>query len=273
MRRTLVLQSHRSPLPWPWIARCLESVRNWSALRGYDYDFIGDELFDAVPGHLLEKTRHQPVIATDVARLLKLQEAMGDGYETVVWMDADFLVFNPAEFTLPDTSCALGREVWVQLDGQGRLRSYKKIHNAFLMFRQGDSFLDFYTDTAMRLLTLNQGAVPPQFLGPKLLTALHNVARLPVMESAGMLSPLVIEALLTGKGPALDLFVAQSPQPVAAANLCASSCGRGEVSGDAMAHLIAKLLDDQAVGPVTADSSFEKAVRSSAPAGGSSRRY
>ena len=54
MPGTLVIQSHCSPLPWPWIGRCLESVRDWSATHGYTYRFMGDELFERVPADLLE---------------------------------------------------------------------------------------------------------------------------------------------------------------------------------------------------------------------------
>ena len=242
MNSTLVIQSHRSPLPWEWLERCVESVRDWCTLNAYEYRFMGDELFDSVPASLLEKSRYQRVIATDLARLSVLQKALNRGYETAVWMDADFLIFNPPEFSMPDEPCALGREVWVQKDKQGKLKSYKKIHNAFLMFRKGNSFLDFYADTAERLLATNQGTVPPQFIGPKLLTALHNVANLPVMETAGMLSPMVVRDVLAGEGPALDLFIKRSPQPVAAANLCISSCDRNEVSGEEMECLIDTLL-------------------------------
>jgi len=210
-------------------------------MNAYEYRFMEDELFDPVPGSLLEKTRRQPVIATDLARLLNLQDALNRGYKTVIWMDADFLIFNPSGFSLPDEPCAVGREVWVQQDGHGRLKAYKKIHNAFLMFVKGNSFLDFYADTAKRLLTQNQGPMPPQFIGPKLLTALHNVARLPVLETAGMLSPLVIKDILDGEGPALDLFMKHSPQAIAAANLCVSSCEKGEVTEEEMESLIAAL--------------------------------
>jgi len=199
---------------------------------------MGDELFDPVPGSLLEKTRTQRVITTDLARLLNLQNALNSGYKTVIWMDADFLIFNPLQFSLPDEPCAVGREVWVQHDRQGRLKVYRKIHNAFLMFARGNSFLDFYADTAKRLLTQNQGSMPPQFIGPKLLTALHNVARLPVLETAGMLSPMVIKDILGGEGSALDLFIKHSPRAIAAANLCVSSCEKGEVSEQDMESLI-----------------------------------
>jgi len=242
MRSTLVIQSHRSPLPYRWLERCLQSVRDWCAMQGCEYRFLGDELFDCVPASIREKTRSQTVIATDLARLLTLRDALNGGYDTVVWLDADVLILDPSVFSLPDSPCAVGREVWVQHDRHGRLKSYKKIHNAFLMFVQGNSLLDFYVDTAERLLRLNEGAMPAQFIGPKLLTALHNVVGLPVMESAGMLSPMVIKDILAGAGPALDLFVENSPQPIAAANLCVSSCDRGEVSDREMECLIDTLL-------------------------------
>ena len=247
MRSTLVIQSHRFPLPYRWLERCLDSVRDWCAMNGYEYRFTGDELFDCLPESIREKTRGQTVIATDLARLLTLQDALNSGYETVVWMDADVLVSDPSKFVLPDQSYAVGREVWVQHDKHGRLKSYKKVHNAFLMFLQGNSFLDFYADTAERLLALNKGPVPPQFIGPKLLTALHNVAGLPVLESAGMLSPMVIRDILAGEGPALDLFIADSPQPVAAANLCVSSCDRDELSDTEMERLIDIMLGEAQV--------------------------
>lgn len=244
MFRTLVIQSQQSPLPYPWLEQCLDSVRQWCELNHYTYRFVGDELFDLVPAALLEKTQQQKVIATDLARLFLLQDALGRAYDTVVWLDADFLIFNPSEFVLPGVPYAVGREVWVQRDEQGRLKIYKKVHNAFLMFRQGNSFLDFYTDTAERMLALNEGAMPPQFIGPKLLTALHNVAMLPVMERAGMLSPLVILDLLQGGGDALQMFRQHSPQPIAAANLCSSSRVRGELSCAEMERVIALLRAD-----------------------------
>lgn len=242
MPGTLVIQSQRSPLPYRWMESCLHSVREWCAKNGYEYRFMGDELFDLLPEPLREKTRCRTVIASDLARLLALQDALNTGYQRVVWMDSDFLVFNPSEFSLPGQPYALGREVWVQHDRNGRLKSYKKIHNAFLTFAQGNNFLDFYADTAQRLLTLNAGPMPPQFIGPKLLTALHNVVRLPVLETAGMLSPMVIKDMLDGEGPALDLFIRHSPEPVAAANLCVSSCEKGEISEREMERLIDSLL-------------------------------
>lgn len=223
----LVFQSHKDPLPYRWLRLCLDSVRDWAESCEFDYRFVNDEtLFNAVPMALLEKTASQKVIATDLARLRLLQAGLEAGYQAVIWCDADFLIFNPDNFNLPDFDYALGREVWVQSDEVGKLKAFNKVHNAFLMFRQGNHFLDFYADTAERLLRLNQGGMPPQFIGPKLLTALHNIVKCPVMETAGMLSPLVIRDLLDGGGKALDLFRLKSRVEIYGANLSCSLIDR-----------------------------------------------
>ena len=52
LNKTLVIQSHRMPLPAPWMQRCLDSVRTWAEARGFDYRFLDDELFDLVPDWL-----------------------------------------------------------------------------------------------------------------------------------------------------------------------------------------------------------------------------
>jgi hypothetical protein len=64
-------------LPYTWLAHCLESVRYWCALNQFDYQFLNDELFEHVPRDLLEKTIEQRVVATDLARLIVLKEALG----------------------------------------------------------------------------------------------------------------------------------------------------------------------------------------------------
>ena len=242
MKNILIIQSHRSPLPYFWLTHCLDSVRNWCSMNQYHYRFIGDELFDLLPNELLVKTHQQRVICSDLARLHILQNELDNGYEMVVWLDADFLIFNAAEFIIPKRPYAVGREIWVQHDKHGKLKVYKKVHNAFLLFQKNNSFLDFYTDTAMRLLRLNTGSMPPQFIGPKLLTALHNVAILPVMETAGMLSPMVIKDIIHDGGAALDLFVKNSPRTITGANLCISSQQNNDITEKEMHQLIESLL-------------------------------
>jgi len=241
LKQTLVIQSHRTPLPFAWLQECIDSVQTWAADSRFDYQWLSDEIFDSLDSELIEKTETQKVIASDLARLKAIQQALAKSYQRVVWCDADFLIFNAQQFILPESSFALGREVWIQEDNNQKLRAYSKVHNAFLMFCQGNHFLDYYTASAEQLLRANQGRMPPQFIGPKLLTALHNMIECPIMETAGMLSPLVIRDILAGDGKALRLFKQKSPSFPAGANLCSSvtaSEGFGEVE---MQCLIKKL--------------------------------
>jgi hypothetical protein len=241
MTDTLIIQSHRHPLPHAWLQACLDSVSGWAQANGYHYRYLDDEIFAPLDRELRAKTRAQPVIASDLARLISLQQGLAEGYDCVVWCDADFLIFDANGFVLPGSEYALGREVWVQHDAQQRLRSFVKVHNALLMFRRGNSFLDFYRASAERLLRLNQGRMAPQFIGPKWLTALHNIAPCPVMESAAMLSPLVMRDVIAGQGEALRLFRSKSPVTPAGANLSSSLTGL-EGFTDAEMHSLLDIL-------------------------------
>lgn len=270
---TLIIQSHRQPLPYDWLAPCVASVKNWAKQQSYDYRFIGDELFNTLPQWVLDKTQTQKVIATDLARLKCLQQFLAAGYERVVWLDADFLIFAPDNFQLPEPGqlaekYALGREVWVQPTspekkaeqkvGQEparnkatKFKAYKKVHNAFLLFDaqfgQRNSFLDFYSVHAERLLEQINGPMPPQFIGPKLLTALHNVVQCPVQENAGMLSPWTINDIISGGGPALKLLRDKSPQPLAGANLCSSLSASDVLPERALEKVVTQLLSQSCI--------------------------
>jgi hypothetical protein len=220
----LILQSHRQPLPGTWIGDCLESVRQWAESRGYRYRFEDDALFDRLDADLRERTAAQPAIAADLSRLAALDEALTAGCRAAVWIDADTLVIDPVAFDLPDEGYALGREVWIQ-SHRGRLRAYVKVHNAFLLFRPGNPFLTFYRHAAERLVRRHVGSMAPQFIGPKLLSALHNLVNCPVAERAAMLCPTVVRDALAGGGPALALFREHSREAPAMVNLCGSLAG------------------------------------------------
>ena len=150
--RTVVIQSHRHPLPAGWLKPCCESVRVWAESKGYEYRFLGNELFLAMPPELMEKTGARPVVATDLARLQVLQKTLATGADRVVWVDADVLIADPAGFTLPDAHALFGREVWVQPDGSGKIRLHRKVHNAFMAFCRDEPVLPFYRYAAERIL-------------------------------------------------------------------------------------------------------------------------
>ena len=249
MPATLVIQSHSLPLPINWIQTCIHSVKLWADLNAYEYKFLDDALFEFVSSNILEKTKKQKIIATDLARLRVLQTYLAKGYETVIWCDADFVIFNPKKFKIPDEPYALGREVWIQKDikNSEKLSLHTKVHNAFMMYRKENVFLDFYADTAERLILQNNGSMSPQYIGPKLLTALHNIAQCPVLETAGMLSPLVIKDIVKGSGEALALFMKHSPQTIYAANMCNSLYEHGEYSTKVIEECLQVLISRQEI--------------------------
>ncbi|MEM7082780.1 MAG: hypothetical protein AAF465_08600 [Pseudomonadota bacterium] len=242
--RTVVIQSHRQPLPHAWMHACIDSVKNWAQVRGYEYVWLGDALFYGLSAQQRERTRKQRVVASDLGRLQTLLAYRRAGADRVVWCDADTLVIADDALELPDRGGAVGREIWIQgsTTRGGAPKVYAKVHNAFMAFCRDDVFLPFYAESCSRLLDRHEGPYVDQFLGPKLLTALHNLVQLPVIENANVLSPRVITDLNQGKGPFLDAFCRRLERVPAALNLCASSVRRGELSERAMSDAVERLV-------------------------------
>ena len=67
--------------------------------------------------------------------------------------------------------------------------------------------------------------MPNQIVGTKFLTALHNIVAFPLINSVGMLSPVVLRDIALGGGDAVDRLIEESPDPLAAVNLCMSLVG------------------------------------------------
>lgn len=241
MTAVRVIQSHRTPLPASWYEPCCDSVRAWARARGYEYQWLGEELFDLLPSDVRARTRTQPVVASDIARLAAMQRALAEGADRVVWLDADTLVVSADRFELPAGREAFGREVWVQADPAGRLEVRDKIHNAFLLFASASAVLPFYRYAAERLVLRHEGPMVPQLAGPKFLAVLHNLLALPVAECAGALSPAVIRDLIAGDGASLSLFRRASAVAPAAVNLCGSMVVSGQME-DAEMDAVVRVL-------------------------------
>lgn len=157
-------------------------------------------------------------------------EALRSGYERAIWCDADLMIFRDFEPLPLDHS--FGREVWVQGRDDG-VHSYRRIHNAWLQFTADSPILPFYTDRAAAMLERVKMPVVPQFIGPKLLSALHNIVGFHVEERVGMLSPLSMRDLLRGAGPALSELSEAHSESLCAVNLCASYVDK---SSDGVCH-------------------------------------
>jgi len=243
-----VLQSHRQPLPHPWLATALESVRAWAAHQGYSYRFIDDELFTELTAAERAHCGSQLVVASDLARLRWCQRLLREGATRVVWCDADTLIFDPEAMALSTEPCAFGRELWLQHDAAStnKLKLYKKIHNAFMQFNAEDPVLDFYTYAAGRLIDnhtrLSNSPMVAQLAGPKFLSHLHNVLGFAVLEGAQVVSPVLARALLEQDARVLARYADATIQPPAAVNLCGSEVQAGALTDQQLRALIDLLM-------------------------------
>jgi hypothetical protein len=218
----LVVQSCSPAQQQGWIGTCLESVQQWAASRGFAYRFVGDEIFRLVPDWYRDKTGSKKPVATDYARLVLLQQALDEGYDEVIWLDADVLVFDRAMAFKFEGSCAFGQEIWVQpVDDTFAAR--RNVHNAVCVFRQGCPVLPFLVHTVASIIhRIDPAHIAPQVVGPKLLTALYSICGFALLPQVGALSPAVVADMCDGTGPALNLLRRKSTVKPQAVNLCAS---------------------------------------------------
>jgi len=229
MAATILIQSH-APQPPAWLRACLDSVADWAAANGVAHRVDGDGFLERVPARLRAQAHGRTQVIADLARLDWIAGLLADGWDRVIWLDADVVVAAPARLTaalrLPASGYLFGREIWVQPDARGRPRPRRNLHNALLAFAPDNPVLEFYRHAARRVLARHAGPPVPQLIGPKLLTALDNMIGLDGTWAVGMASPLVVRDLAAGGGPALDCLRAASPDVPAALNLCASHAGR-----------------------------------------------
>ena len=206
-----------------WQTHCLNSVRQWCAQHEYNYQFLGDELFDRVPQALRSKLAGRTPIIADLARLSLLKEHLESMGGTVLWLDADTLIVNRSWKPDAAASVCFGEEYWLDRDSQGRLKVFKQPHNAFMLFSQGNAVLPFLHQVAHSIIErADPTAISPQMIGPKLLKALHSLAEFPLCPQAGALSPSLALDLVQGGGTTVEAFkVADRPTPCLW-NLCGS---------------------------------------------------
>jgi len=227
--RTVVIQSAAPDHSSTWIGTCVNSVRAWADARGWNHVLSGDEFFDWVPHHLRDKFNAQKPLLSDIARLTWALSLFAEdsALDRVVWLDADVLVFAPDRLALGDTiSFGVGRQIWVQPDSRGKLKIYRQVHNAILVMHRSSTALPFLKDAALKIAERHDGPAAGQLLGPKLITALHNIASFDVIDAVGMASPLVVRDIAAGGGGAVEALRRETGNILAAVNLCASYRGK-----------------------------------------------
>lgn len=221
LSNVLVLQSFHEDGVSPWVQDCQQSVVAWCELQGYSYRFEGDQFFDRLPPWYWQKVGHRKPIAADLARLLWVRDELASGaYDVVAWVDIDVFVFNPQALRIaPQSSCVFGYEHWLQPKTKG-FTVRKNVHNAYCAFKPDCPVLAFLIESIQRMVQrVDVDFLAPQFVGPKLLTSLHNIVGFELEPAVGAISPSLREALVHNDTRRITQGM---PQPLRAANLCAS---------------------------------------------------
>ena len=221
---TLVFQSYR-PVGVPvWLAKCLESVARWAAVRGHRYVRLADEFFEPVPAWFADRCGRERLPITDLARLLWARRYLDEGWRRVIWLDADVLIPDPYSFAIAEgVPHAFGREYWLWRDALGALAGRWAVNNAVALFATGSSLLPFYIDACE---TLVRGSAPVDrlALGPNFLTALNAAVPLPLVPDLATLSPTLLPEIADGgDGEARAAHAAAWSGPVTAMHLCRSA--------------------------------------------------
>jgi hypothetical protein len=217
---TVVYQSFRTQNVPQWISRCMQSTHDWAALRGFDYHFVDDKLFDYVPADLRARTQNK-VILSDIARLLVGKELLANGYTRVVWVDADVVVFDPESWQLPtESDYYLCHELWPS-PVAGGVQFDHRVNNAVFVFSAGNPFLDFYIDSCRRVLESDREQIQ-WMLGTRFLKAMFGGYPVPVLKNIGMFDLNILEDLTRGSTKLLPMYMKAMSVPLVAANCCFS---------------------------------------------------
>ena len=217
-----ILQS-AAPSRHEWIDRCMTSVARWANKLDYEYQTLGDELFDWVAPELrLKLTRRTPILA-DLARLRWMESVLLRKGGLVVWIDADTLIMNPDWRVPVDQHTFFGEECWVQLASKGVWRHYLSPHNAFMGFTQASPVLGFLAYLSESIVArADPDHIAPQMVGPKLLKALNNLAQFSLVPEAGAISPGLLDEWVGQAGAATACYEQAARPPLAMVNLCSS---------------------------------------------------
>ena len=246
---TLVYQSFRNHDVPSWIQRSLESVQAWTKKKEYSYRFIDDELFEYAPDWYRQKVKDNVQLVSDISRLVLARRFLSEGYDRVIWIDADLLIFDPVNFSVDtEEGVHFCREIWTDADLQGHIVHQKKINNSVCVFHQGNAFVDFYIDACLKLVA-DRGNIPHVLVGTTFLTALREIYPFPEITNVGIISPALVHDLLTGNTRFIKKYLEWHATPIFAANLCGSMQNQVfsglEINHSRMTAVVQKLLERQ----------------------------
>jgi len=218
----VVFQSYRTSNRPEFIQRCLDSVASWASSENLEYRFYGDELFDRVPDWIKDRCGHHVLPMSDFARLVVARELLNEGFDRVLWMDADVVVFDPESMAIPwEEQVAFTREVWIGVDAQKRPTIHFNIANAATLFGPDQRTIEFLLERHERFARQARRMDKLDF-GTRPLTAFSKEAAWPEITSVGMASGAVLHDITTGGGAFASALARGSGHPLGGLNLCGS---------------------------------------------------
>ena len=217
-----IIQAYEAPYLPPWIARCLQTVKEWAALHGHRYHF-SPEFWRYAPEWFRLRCGKELGPMTDVARLYMMKEQFESGAEYVVWIDADVLVFDPQHLTITTEADFFGiEEVFVMAYPDGATEiSPVGVNGALLGARSGSTLFDVYLNNVESVVRdYPQPVLPRTVAGPPLLTELATRHPFGCLTNVGLFTPNILYAIARGEPTLPALFARSFGHKVAAANLC-----------------------------------------------------
>jgi len=179
-------------------------------------------MFTYAPDWYREKVQDQVLLVSDLTRLVIGKELLDEGYERVIWMDADLLVFDPAQFEIEvKEQYAFCYETWVDVNEQQTLQANWRVNNSVSVFCKGNSMLDFYIQACQDIVQKKTN-FGPWYIGTVFLTMLRRIYPFELLKNVATISPFLMHAILQDKKPARELFAKVQGHPVYAGNLCGS---------------------------------------------------
>lgn len=208
----------------------MAGVASWAENSRFEYVCYGDEFFDALPVWYRKKLVGRGPILADLARLIHVRSALKQGYEAVIWCDSDTLIIDPSWQPITPSHSIFGHELWLQQGKSGHLEIRKQPHNAYVMFTATSPVLDFLIHAVESIIhRADPEHIAPQMVGPKLLKALNTFADFDLEHAAGAMSPVLLDALLSGDREITSYFKEAQLSPPKLMNLCASLVGSDDL--------------------------------------------
>lgn len=221
---TVVVQSFRTHDVPGWIQDCIRTVKAWAEQSGFAYKMTGDEFLELPPAWYREKAAQHITVVTDLARLLLVRQCFTEGFDRVIWIDADMVIFSPGLLSIdPELSFGYCREVWVERIDPDRVDISPKINNAACLFRNNAparAHLNEYMNACLSIVANVPRIEDHTEVGTRYLTSMHSQSPLAILTGFGLLSPAMIYALLNSEHELLMQFMKSQGGPIYAANLC-----------------------------------------------------